>query len=586
MEKWMVYAKKADFAEISFRHGISQILARIIRNRDITGDSEIAGYLNGGIHNLASPWLMKDMNKAVEILIDKINFKKKIRIIGDYDIDGICATHILRVTLKAVGAKTDYKIPDRIKDGYGVNERLIREAVDDGIDTIITCDNGISAFDAVRTAREAGLTVIITDHHSIPVSVKDGVRNSMKIDADAVINPKQEDCQYPFKELCGTAVAYQMIQALWDKLDRSEEEIHHLLEFVGIATIGDVVKLTGENRILAKAGIERLNRTQNIGLIELIKANELAENEIQSYHIGFILGPCLNAGGRLESAEIACDLLWEKNKSKAADLAAKLRELNELRKAMTQEAVKEAEQLIIRQDSTRDHVLVVHLPECHESIAGIVAGRLKEKFNRPSLVLTGKGEVLKGSGRSVDVYDLHMALTECRDILLRFGGHPMAAGLSMENKNLEIFREKLNRECHLTAEKLQKKLWLDMVLPFENVDESLIEELKILEPFGMGNEKPLFAERSLFVDRLRIFGKNDNVLRFDLKNESSVKMAAVAFDNENKYLHYLTERFGSAEIDKAKQGMPNALRISIAYYPKINEFGKQRDVQLVIRNLI
>ncbi|SHI36801.1 single-stranded-DNA-specific exonuclease RecJ [Parasporobacterium paucivorans] len=586
MQKWMIYAKKADFAEQSRRYHISPILARIIRNREITGDIEIAGYLNGKIGDLASPWIMKDMEKAVNIIKEKIERGNRIRVIGDYDIDGICSTHILRDAMISLGALADYKIPERIRDGYGINEKLIHDAYQDGVDTIITCDNGIAAVEAIKYARELGMTVIVTDHHNVPYSLHDGVRTEVLVEADAVINPKQNGCKYPFKELCGAGVAFRLVQALWESMGMDPEEALKYLEFAAIATIGDVVSLTGENRIIAKEGLKRLNNTQNKGIMELIRANELTDKEIKAYHIGFILGPCLNAGGRLSDAGLACDLLGQPDEYLAQQGARELRKLNDTRKIMTEEASQEAVRLMEGYGPYRDMVLVVHLPECHESIAGIVAGRLKEKYNRPAFVLTGSGEYVKGSGRSVEAYDMHVGLTECRDLLMKFGGHPMAAGLSLKRENVQLFRERLNHRCNLTEMDLKKKLWLDMVLPFEYVDERLIEELELLEPFGMGNEKPVFVEKDVGIERIRVMGESGNVLKFEMKNGSNHGITAVAFDRNREWLNFLLEKFGSDEIEKAKRGVPNDMQLSIAYYPKVNEYRNKREVQLVIMNMI
>lgn len=585
MERWFLHTKKADFKAIAEKFNISPMLARIIRNRDITEESAIHEFLNGSIDNFASPWLLKDMDKAVQIVLDKIKQGSHIRIIGDYDIDGICSTYILVHALSKIGAVVDIDIPDRMTDGYGINESLIDCAYKAGIDTIITCDNGIAAINSIEYAKGLGLTVIVTDHHNIPFSIENDEKIYLIPDADAVINPKQPDCTYPFKELCGASVAYKLIEAIYEKMGLPKQEYQNYLEFAAIATIGDVVDLIGENRTIAKYGLRLVNKTENIGLSALIQVNNLQDKEIKSYHIGFILGPCLNASGRLSTAKLAFSLLNEDDKAKAFEKAKKLEELNALRKEMTSKAVEEAIYLVESTDLINDNILVVYLPECHESIAGIVAGRIKERYNKPSIVLTKSESGIKGSGRSIEGYNMADELNKCKDILIKFGGHPMAAGLSLSEENIEILRVSLNKNSSLTEEELQKKLWIDMALPFEYVNESFITELTLLEPFGKANEKAVFAEKNVRVKRLSVFGENKNVLRFDLLNKNNYKINAIAFDNENTYMGYLIEKFGAEEIEKAKKGRKNNINISVVYYPQINEYNGVREVRLMIMKI-
>lgn len=585
MERWFLHTKKADFNAIAEKFKISPMLARIIRNRDITEESAIHEFLNGSIDNFASPWLLKDMDRAVQIVLDKIKQGSHIRIIGDYDIDGICSTYILVHALSKIGAVVDIDIPDRMTDGYGINETLIDRAYEAGIDTIITCDNGIAAINSIKYAKGLGLTVIVTDHHNIPFVIENGEKIYLIPSADAVVNPKQPDCTYPFKELCGASVAYKLIEATYKKMGLPKREYQNYLEFAAIATIGDVVDLIGENRTIAKYGLRLLNKTENIGLSALIQVNNLQDKEIKSYHIGFILGPCLNASGRLSTAKLALSLLNEDDKNKAFEKAKELEELNISRKEMTLKAVEEAIHLVESTELIGDNILVVYLPECHESIAGIVAGRIKEKYNKPSIVLTKSESCIKGSGRSIEAYNMADELNKCKDILIKFGGHPMAAGLSLSEENIDILRISLNRNSSLTEDDLQKKLWIDMAIPFEYVNENFITELSLLEPFGKANEKPVFAEKNVRVKRLSVFGENKNVLRFDFLNKNNYKINAIAFDNENTYMGYLIEKFGAEEIEKAKKGRKNNINISVVYYPQINEYNGIREVRLMITKI-
>lgn len=585
MERWFLHTKKADFKTIAEKFNISPMLARIIRNRDITEESAIHEFLNGSIDNFASPWLLKDMDKAVQIVLDKIKQGSHIRIIGDYDIDGICSTYILVHALSKIRAVVDIDIPDRITDGYGINESLIDRAYEEGIDTIITCDNGIAAINSIEYAKGLGLTVIVTDHHNIPFVIENDEKVYLIPDADAVINPKQPECTYPFKELCGASVAYKLIEAIYEKMGLPKQEYQNYLEFAAIATIGDVVDLIGENRTIAKYGLRLLNKTENIGLSALIQVNNLQDKEIKSYHIGFILGPCLNASGRLSTAKLALSLLNEDDKNKAFEKAKELKELNISRKEMTSKAVEKAVHLVESTELIGDNILVVYLPECHESIAGIVAGRIKEKYNKPSIVLTKSESYIKGSGRSIESYNMADELNKCKDILIKFGGHPMAAGLSLSEENIDILRISLNRNSSLTEDNLQKKLWIDMAIPFEYVNENFITELSLLEPFGKANEKPVFAEKNVRVKRLSVFGENKNVLRFDFLNKNNYKINAIAFDNENTYMGYLIEKFGAEEIEKAKKGRKNNINISVVYYPQINEYNGIREVRLMITKI-
>lgn len=568
MEKWMVYAKKADFQEIGRKFGIDPVIARLIRNRDVDGEEAIQSYLHGTLEELPSPWLMKDMDKAVEILRTKIAGNKKIRIIGDYDIDGVTATCILLKGLKRLGAQADTCIPDRIKDGYGLHEQLIDQAAEDGIDTIVTCDNGIAAADEIADARHRGMTVVLTDHHDVPFRDSENGREWFIPCADAVINPKQQDCPYPNKNICGAVVAWKLIWALYEKTGIDKSEILDFTELAAIATVGDVMDLQGENRIIVKHGLRQLASTLRPGLQALIRVNNLEGAEITAYHVGFVLGPCINASGRLDTATRALALLCAEKREEAEKLAGDLYDLNQSRKAMTEQGKERAIEEIEIRGLNKDRVLVVYLSECHESLAGIIAGRIRELYHKPVFVLTKAENGVKGSGRSIEAYSMYEELVKCRDLLLQFGGHPMAAGLSMAEENVERFRKKLNENCTLSEDDLMPKVMIDVPMPISYLTETLTEELKVLEPFGKGNTKPLFAQRNLHVSKLRIFGKNRNVAKMTLTDSDGVWKDAVFFGEADEFAEFVSMHD----------------TISVTYYPEINEYQGRRTLQVVIRN--
>lgn len=568
MEKWFLTMKKADFNSIARKYHISPITARLIRNRDVVGDEAVDYYLNGTIADLYDGMLMQDMDKAVEILAEKIGEEKQIRIIGDYDIDGVNATYILQEGLSGLGAHVDTDIPDRIKDGYGLNIDLINRALDDGVDTIITCDNGIAAADEIAYGKKNGLTVIVTDHHEVPYVEMNGEKEYLLPMADAVVDPHRADCGYPFKGLCGAAVAYKLIEALYNIMQRDPEDVDYLMENVAIATVGDVMDLTGENRIFVKQGLEMLKRTKNQGLKALIECTGIDVERLSAYHIGFVLGPCINASGRLDTAKRALELLNAKTRREAVMLAEDLKALNDSRKEMTEKGVEEAVQMIESTSLKDDKVLVVYLPDCHESIAGIIAGRIKERYYRPTFVLTKAEEGVKGSGRSIESYDMFAQMCRCRALFTKFGGHKLAAGLSLEEGNVERFRETINDLADLTEEDLQMKVSIDMLLPFPYITEQLIGELQLLEPFGKGNTKPLFAERNLRVISPRIFGKNRNVLKCRLEDASGNQMEAVYF----------------GDVEACLKAMEEKQIMSFTYYPSVNEYMGRRTLQLTIVN--
>lgn len=568
MEKWFLTMKKADFSGIARKYNISPITARLIRNRDVIGDEAIDFYLNGTIADLYDGMLMQDMDKAVEILAEKIEEEKRIRIIGDYDIDGVNATYILQEGLSGLGAHVDTDIPDRIKDGYGLNIDLIDRALDDGVDTIITCDNGIAAADEIAYGKENGLTVIVTDHHEVPYVEMNGEKEYMLPRADAVVDPHRPDCEYPFKGLCGAAVAYKLIEALYNVKQRDPEDMDYLMENVAIATVGDVMDLTGENRIFVKQGLEMLKRTKNQGLKALIECTGIDTERLNTYHIGFVLGPCINASGRLDTAKRALELLNARTRREAVMLAEDLKALNDSRKEMTEKGVEEAVQMIESTSLKDDKVLVVYLPDCHESIAGIIAGRIKERYYRPAFVLTKAEEGVKGSGRSIESYDMFAQMCRCRALFTKFGGHKLAAGLSLEEGNVERFRQTINVLADLTEEDLQMKVSIDMLLPFPYITEQLIKELELLEPFGKGNTKPLFAERNLRVISPCIFGKNRNVLKCRLEDAAGNQMEAVYF----------------GDVEACLKAMEEKHVMSFTYYPSVNEYMGRRTLQLTIVN--
>lgn len=567
-EKWMLYAKKADFQEIGHKFHISPILARLIRNRDVVGDEAVGRYLYSGPEGMHDPGLLPDMEGAVEILEKKIAAGARIRIVGDYDIDGVCSSCILALGLKRLGAKADWEIPDRIKDGYGINESIIRFASAEGIDTILTCDNGIAAISQIALAKELGMTVVVTDHHDIQTrALEDGSEEDLLPPADALVNPKRRDSTYPFPQICGAMVAYKLIQVLYERAGVPREEWLEMMELAAVATVGDVMKLQDENRIVVKEGLKRIAHTKNLGLRALIRANQLDPAKISAYHIGFIIGPCLNAGGRLQTAKLALGLLLAEDEREAEELAAELKILNDQRKDMTQEGVIEA-QAQVEEHYREDKVLVVFLPGCHESLAGIVAGRIREQYNKPTLILTYGEDGAKGSGRSIEAYHMFQGLVEVQDLLTKFGGHPMAAGFSLPLENVGEFRRRLNENARLTPEDFVPKVWIDIALPFEYVSEELIEELELLEPFGNGNEKPQFAQRDLFIRSVRVMGKNRNVVKLMLVNEQGTALDAIVFTEGNRFL----------------EEMGDKRRMDVVYYPTVNEYNGRRSLQIVVKN--
>ncbi len=573
MEKWVVSAKRADFQAIAEKFGIDQVTARLIRNRDIVGEPEIRQYLYGTKEDFYDPHLLKDADKLVSVLRQKIQERKKIRIIGDYDIDGVSASYILLKGLRRCHANVDVEIPDRMKDGYGINEHLIRYAYEEDVDTILTCDNGIAAIEQTKLAKTLGMTILITDHHEVQEEVPL---------ADAVVNPRQADCPYPFKHLCGAAVAYKVICCLYEAFGIPAEEAEEFLEAAGFATVGDVMELVGENRILVKEGLKRLNRTQNVGMAALIRACKLEEMELKAYHIGFVLGPCINAGGRLDTARRSLNLLLQEEKAKADLMALKLKELNDERKDMTQKGTEEAIAWIEKEGRSSDKVLVVYLSDCHESLAGIIAGRIRERYNKPVFVLTDSADGVKGSGRSIEAYSMFEEMSKCKELYTKYGGHPMAAGLSLPPENVEKFRIFLNEHTTLTEEDFIPKITIDVPMPIGYITEKLIGELSVLEPFGKGNEKPLFAEKNLSILNMKILGRNRNVLKMQVRSQSGTVMDALYFGDLEQILDYIREKFGETEYEKCFQGRQNAVVLSVIYYPSLNEYQGRTSIQIIV----
>lgn len=578
MAQWMIYTKKADFSALSLKHNITPVTARVMINRGVLPE-DFDCYLSCDVKNLNSPWLFKDMEKAVDILAEKIAEGKTIRVIGDYDIDGVCATYILTDGIKHLGGRVDMDIPDRVKDGYGININIIDRAIRDGIDTIITCDNGIAAIDEIQYARDKGLTVIVTDHHQVPV---DENGSFIRVKGNATINQHQPDCNYPYKALCGAVVAMKLMTALYEKLN-IEYDTDKYIEPAAIATIGDVVDLNGENRIIAKRGLERLRAARNLGIKALMEVCGIDASKLSSYHIGFIIGPCLNAGGRLETAKKAFLLLAAENYKEACKRAEELKLLNDERKAMTDEAVEKAGALAeLCEDK---NVLILYVKGVHESIAGIVAGRIRERFYKPTVILTDSDEegVAKGSGRSIDGYDMFKELSRCRRLFTRFGGHEMAAGLSIPIENIKAFEVMVNENESMTRDILTEKIWIDVKMPFSYISENFIEELSLLEPFGKANEKPVFAEKPVELLGFSIMGKNRNVLKMTLRGEDAFPIQAMYFGDIERLKEDILEKYGREQLDRARMGRDNDIRMAVTYYPQINTYNGKTTVQVVVK---
>ncbi|MCD7724397.1 MAG: single-stranded-DNA-specific exonuclease RecJ [Clostridiales bacterium] len=603
MAKWMVSAKKADFNGIARRFGIDPVIARIIRNRDLISEKEIESFLHGGLEELHSPYLLKDVEKAAKLLLGKIAEGKKIRIIGDYDIDGVCSTYILTAGLRACGAVTDAVIPHRILDGYGLNDQLIADAYDAGIDTILTCDNGIAAADQIAYAKSLGMTVLVTDHHEVPYEVQpDGVRREILPAADAVVDPKQQSCGYPFDGICGAVVAYKLIQVLLDQASTAGEGTvpagappergsagwqqteQELLAFAAFATIGDVMELVDENRIIVKYGLKLIEKSANYGLRALVNVNGLQDKPLSVYHIGFVLGPCLNATGRLDTAARALQMFLAEEKAEAVAIAGELKELNDSRKGMTLQGTERAIEMIENTSLKEDKVLVVYLPECHESLAGIIAGRLRERYHKPAFVLTRAEEGVKGSGRSIDAYPMYDKMSECKELYTKYGGHRLAAGVSMPEENVDCFRDYLNLHCGLQPEDFEEKILIDVPMPMSYVTMAFVKQLSVLEPFGNGNPKPFFAQKDLRIWKGRILGKNSNVGKYVVKDEMDRQYDMMYFGNLELWHAFLEAHFGQEELDRLYRTGSERIRINVIYYPDINVYQGRESLQMIMKD--
>lgn len=585
-ERWRLYAKKADFAAISKAYGINQVTARIMRNRGVETKEEIESYLKGDLDYLSDPALMKDADKAASLLEAAIANNELIAISSDFDNDGIFSGLLLKEAIIELGGRAAIFTPNRVMEGYGVNSRIVEEANAKGASVLLTCDNGIAAFEAIDEAKKLGMTVIVTDHHEVPFEEHDGKKIYLLPKADAIVDPKQEDCAYPFKSLCGTGVAYQLMTLLFHRMKRTMSRQEIFLQYTAIATVADVMELVGENRILVRKGLSYLNHTNHIGLRALMEVCGIAPEQVRAYHIGFILGPCFNAAGRLDTIVHALALLESKEYDQALALAGELWAMNEERKELTRVGTERAVELIEHATWKDEHVYLVYIKDCHESVAGIIAGRLRERYYRPVIVFTDASEEgqIKASGRSIDDYDMFTELSAFRNLFLRFGGHKMAAGLTMEKKNLEILRDGLNARCTLTQTQLMPLVMIDAAMPLGYISEEVIADLEKLEPFGRANEKPLFAQQHLSVLRISRIGKNRNVVKMSVMGPEGIIMDALYFGDTDVFFDFLEEEYGRDNVAAALRGMRNTIDIGVTYYPQINEFQGKRSLQIVIQN--
>ena len=582
-EKWFLTTKKADFTALGNRFGIDPVIARIIRNRDLISEAEFASFLEGTLSDIPESTLLKDMDIAIDVF--QRYRDEKVRIIGDYDIDGVCSSYILVRGLRELRCNVDAAIPHRIQDGYGLNERLIDEAHEDGVSLIITCDNGISAAAQIAHARELGMHVIVTDHHEVPFEIIEGKKKQILPKADAVIDPKRDDCSYPTEGICGGFVAYHFIRALYERLEYENKNLmNELTEIVAFATVGDVMELRAENRILVKEGLKLMQRSGNLGLRSLIRICGLGDKVVSAYHLGFVLGPCLNATGRLDTAIRALELLLETDERRALSIATELKEMNDSRKDLTQKGVEKALEQMVHWDLTVNPVIVLFLPEVHESLAGIIAGKIKERFNHPTFVLTRGEEGVKGSGRSVEGYDMFEALCEVKELLGKFGGHTMAAGLSLKEENLEPLIQGLNRNCHMEAEQFVRKIHIDVNMPFSYVTDSFVEQLSVLEPFGNGNAKPVFGQSSLSFIKARKIGSTDKVMKFTVRDDAGCEAEMTCFTSQDVFDTYIRNKYSQSAVEQLYEGTAADVKLSVIYYPEFNEFRGKRSIQFVLQS--
>ena len=584
-ERWRVYGKKADFNRIAQTFHISPVTARIIRNRDVDGEDAIRRYLYGTVEDLYDPRRMKDMGKAADLVEEAVRNGVKIAISSDFDVDGIFSGMILLEGILRIGGEASVYTPDRVKEGYGLNDRIVEEAHSEGYGMILTCDNGIAAAEPILRAKELGMTVVVTDHHEVPYTLEEnGERRYHLPAADAVVDHKQEDCPYPFKKLCGAGVTYKLIQILYERFGVEREELYRLLEYAAIATVADVMDLEGENRIIVREGLRRLGATKNLGLQALMEVNGMDPKHLTAYHIGFIIGPCFNAAGRLETVKMAFDLLKAKTREEATARAETLKELNDSRKNMTLKGAEKAVEVIEQSPWKQDKILLVRLHGCHESLVGIIAGRIREKYYKPVFVFTDAEEGIKGSGRSIEGYHMFDGLMQCQDLLERFGGHAMAAGLSLKEENLEPLRKRLNDACTLTQEELTPLVQIDVPMPLSYITEELIEEFKLLEPFGKGNTKPIFAQQHFQIAKGSIIGKNKNVMKFQVIGQDNTAMEALYFGDLDDLIQLIKTEYGEEQFERMMEGRRNDVDLAFTYYPSVNEFRGRRSLQIVIQN--
>ncbi|MBR2593018.1 MAG: single-stranded-DNA-specific exonuclease RecJ [Firmicutes bacterium] len=584
-EKWFLRNKKADFLGNAKKFNIHPVIARLIRNRDIIEDEDIRMFLYGALEDLYSPYDMKNLELAADILLDAVENGEKIRVISDYDVDGCMSCVILVKSLRTVGAKVDFDIPDRISDGYGINERLVRKASEDGIDIILTCDNGIAAFKAANLANELGITLIVTDHHEIPFTEENGKIVYSMPDTDVIVDPKQEDETYPFRELCGAGISYKLAELLYEKTGHDKAEVYDFLQFAAIATVCDVVTLQSENRIIVKEGMKRLKTTKNIGLTALYEASAVNRDAIGVYHLGFIIGPTINAAGRLSTAREAVELFFEEDYAKALEMAKDLRDKNDERKKLTEEGLGKAVEIIESTSLKENPVIMVFLEDCHESVAGIIAGRLKEKYYKPVIVATESGNLIKCSGRSVEGYNMFAELSALKENFEHFGGHPMAAGVSFKPDKFKIIRHGLLERCTLTDDDLMEKVYIDVPLKMNDITQGLMKQLELMEPAGSGNPRPLFAEKEIRILGVKVFGKNRNVMKLKLKNPAGKVYDGVYFEKEEEMVSFFREKFGEEGANALMRGYPAEGTVDITYYPEVNEFRGNRYLQIVIKSM-
>ncbi len=592
MAKWMIASKKADFGQIAEKYHITPVLARILRNRDLISEQEIERFLYGTRKDLHNPRMMKDMETAAGIVGQKIRQQKKIRIIGDYDVDGICSSYILYKGIKALGGEADVVIPHRMKDGYGLNDHLIEHAFQDGVDTVLTCDNGIAAAPQIKRAKEMGMTVVVTDHHEVPYEEREGQRSYLLPPADAVVDPKQPGCAYPFKQICGAVVAGKLVQVLWEERngceDFFEQELYEeICIFEALATVCDVMELCDENRILVKEGLRLMGRTSNLGMKALLMVNGIEEKALSPYHAGFIIGPCMNASGRLDTAKRALELFCCEDWKEAVTIAGDLKSLNDSRKLMTEQGVSDAIRQVEEEHLEGDRVLVLYLPDCHESLAGIIAGRIREKYGKPAFVLTKGEEGIKGSGRSIENYSMYEEMSACKELFTKYGGHKMAAGLSLADEvSVRKFRKMLNDNCKLTKEDFEQVVHIDVAMPLRYADKNFIEELSVLEPFGIGNPRPVFARKDISLLSGRKLGKKRNVGKYKISEEAGSCYEMIYFGDLEKFDRFLLERYGQDMFGRLYEGglAEGAITISMAYYPELNYFAGRESVQIVMQD--